>query len=136
MLGGFRVSFFFGAVDIINHADENEDDESNGEEINDVLNEIANGDMSGSVGAEEIWNVDREGVKIKAAESQASDRHENVIDEGINNRGESAPNGDTNREVNHIAAVDKLAEFFEKCTFFFLFGHIGEILTKKIENVK
>ncbi len=92
--------------------------------------------MSGGIGAENVGNVDRNSGKVKSTEGEAGDRHKNVIDERVDNGCESAPDGDTNSEINHVSAVDKFAKFFEKSTFFLFFGHDGIILAKDRGDVK
>lgn len=47
MLGCFGVGLFFRAIDIIDQTNKNENYESDGKEIDNILEKIANGDVSG-----------------------------------------------------------------------------------------
>lgn len=47
VLGCFGVGLFFRAIDIIDQANKNENYESDGKEIDNILEKIANGDVSG-----------------------------------------------------------------------------------------
>lgn len=47
VLGCFGVGLFFCAIDIIDQTNKNENYESDGKEIDNILEKIANGDVSG-----------------------------------------------------------------------------------------
>ncbi len=56
-LGVFGVFFFFITVEVINKTHEKEHGEGDNEEVDHVLDKIANCNMSGGVSTEEIRNV-------------------------------------------------------------------------------
>lgn len=95
VLNSFGVGGFFSAVDAIDHAYEEEDDEGDGKEVDNVLEKVAKGDVCGHVSAEKVGDVDRKLGKIETANCETGDRHNNVIDEGVDNGSKSATNGDT-----------------------------------------
>ncbi len=119
---GFGFSFciggIFGAVKTIHCADNYKNRESNNEKVDNVLDEVTVSDVGGGFGAEDVWDINGEAREVKAASNEASDRHNNVVDEGINNSGESATDGDTDSEINDGATVDKFFEFLDKRTVF------------------
>lgn len=67
-------------VEAVNSANDDKNYESNEQEINYVLNEIAVGDVGYGVSAKNIRNINGETSKIKAAGEQAANRHDNIID--------------------------------------------------------
>ncbi len=120
LFGGFGGFGFFGfggvlgAVEAVHGFDDDEDSESDNEEIDDVLDEIAIGDVGDGVGAKDIRNINRERGKVKTAGEQTSDRHDNVVDEGFDNGSESAADGNTDGEIHDATAVDKFFKFANK----------------------
>ena len=126
----FRLRFgFFGfslgvgdvfvvlAVHAIDKTDDNEDREGDDEEIDDVLEKIAVGDVGDGVGTEEIGDVEGKGREVETASNKAGDRHDHVVDKGFDDGGEGATNCDTDGEINNAAAIDELAELFHEGTF-------------------
>lgn len=57
-LGVFGVFFLFAAVEVVNKAYKKEHGKGDDKEIDDVLDEITNCNVGGSVGAEEIGDID------------------------------------------------------------------------------
>lgn len=78
------------------------------------MDKVAVGDVGGSVGAEDVRDVDGEFREVGAAGEEAGDRHDDVVDERGDDRSESATDGDTDCELDDVAAVDKFAKFFEE----------------------
>ncbi len=78
------------------------------------MDETAVGDVGGTVGAEDVGDVDGEGAKIEAASKETGDRHNDVIDERIDDGGKGATNGDTDSEVDDATAVDEFFELVDK----------------------
>ncbi len=116
-LSSFGIFFFFTAVEIIDEADDQEHRKSDDEKVDNVLDKITDGDMSSSIGTEKVWDINRESGKIEAADEEATDRHHDIVHEGIDDCGERATNCDTNRKINNATTVDEFAKFFEKGAF-------------------
>lgn len=117
--GFFGISDFFVmfAIHAVDESNDNKDSESDDKEIDDVLKKIAVGDMSNSVGAEDVGDIKRKSGKIEAAGEEAGDRHNHIIDEGFDDGSESATNGDTDGKIDDVTAIDKLAKFFHESAF-------------------
>lgn len=116
MVSGGLVFGVFLAVELVHKFDNDENSKSDDEEIDDILDEITVGDMSGSIGTEEIGDIDREGRKVKTAGEEASNRHNNIIDERFDDGSESATNSDTDGEINDATAIDKFLELINEVT--------------------
>lgn len=112
--GGFDV---FRAIKLVHGADNNEDDEGDEKEVNDVLKEVAVGDVSDGVGSEKVRNVESEAGKVETAGEEAGDWHDDVVDERFDNSGEGTTNGDTNGEIDDATAVDEFFEFLDEVAF-------------------
>lgn len=80
--------------------------------------------MGGSVGAEDVRDVDGEFCEVGAAGEEASNRHNDVVDERGDDRGESATDGDTDCEFDDVATVDEFAKFFEEIALRKLFERV------------
>lgn len=115
---GLLFELFFGSVlstvELVHSFDDDEDGESDDEEVDDVLDEVAVSDVGDGVGAEDIRNVDREGGEIKTAGQEAGDGHDDVVDKGFDDGGESATNRDADGEIHDATAVDELFKFADK----------------------
>lgn len=123
---GVRFGFFFGnarsfdvfsAVELVHSADYDEDDKSNEEEVNNVLEEVSVGNVSNRIGAEEVWDIESEARKIKTTSEKTRDRHNDVVDKRFNNGSEGATDGDTDSEIDDATAVDKFFEFLDEIAF-------------------
>ncbi len=112
-LGGSLLGVLF-AIELIKHFDEDENGEGDEQEIDDILEEVAVGDMGGGVGAEEIGDVDGKGREIETAGEEAGDRHDDVVNERFDDGSEGATDGDANGEVNDATAIDKFFELVDK----------------------
>lgn len=110
LFGAFG-SFFGTFAEIVDKLDEHKNTERDKNEVDDALDEFAVSDRCGADG-------NRKGGEVNAAEDETDSRHNNIINEGGDDGGESAPNSDTYGEVENVAAVDKFAEFFIKRTAF------------------
>lgn len=119
MRGFFGVGDFFVvfAVHAVDEFDNDKDSESNNEEIDDVLQEVAISDVGNGIGAEEIRNVDREGGEIETTGEEAGNRHNHVVDEGFDDGSEGATDGDTNGEVDDATTVDELTKLLHERAF-------------------
>lgn len=73
--------------------------------------------MSDSVGAEKVRDVEGEAGKVETAGEEAGDWHDNIVDEGLDDSGKCATDGDTDGEVNDAATVDKLFELLNEVAF-------------------
>lgn len=107
----------FDAIELVHGLDDNEDDEGNEKEINDILDEIAVGDVSDAIRPENVGNIDSKRRKIEATSNETRDRHNNVIDERFDDSGEGATNGDTDSEIDDAAAINKFFKLAEERTF-------------------
>lgn len=105
------------AIHAVDKAHDNENSEGDNKEIDDVLDEIAVGDMGNGVGAEDIGNVDGEVGEIETASEEASDRHNHIIDKGIDDGGKGATNGDTDGEIDDTTAINEFPKFFHERAF-------------------
>lgn len=105
------------AIHAIDKSDNNKDSKSNNKKVDDVLEEIAIGNMGDSVGAENVRDVDRESGKIKTTSKETGDGHDHIVYERFDNSSKSATNGNTDGEINDITTVDELAELFHKSAF-------------------
>lgn len=105
------------AVHTVDESNNDEDSEGNDEEIDDVLKEIAIGDMGDGVGTENIGDIKGEGGKIEATGKETGDRHNHIVHKGFNDGSKSATDGDTNSKVDNISAIDEFAKFFHESTF-------------------
>lgn len=112
--GGFDI---LRTIEFIHGADNNEDDEGDEKEVDDVLKEVAVGDVGDGVGSEEVRNVESKAGKVETAGEEAGDGHDDIVDEGLDNGGEGATNGDTNSEIDDAAAVDELFKFLDEVAF-------------------
>lgn len=113
--GGFGV---FSAVKFIHGADNNEDGECDNKKVNDVLKKVTIGNMSNGIGAEDIGDVDCKCRKVEATSEEASDWHDDVVNEGFYDSGESATDGDTDSKVDDAATIDEFTEFFKEGAVF------------------
>lgn len=118
-MGGFDIS---SAVEFVHGADNNEDNEGNEEKVDDVLEEVAVSDVGDGVGTEEVWDVEGETREVETAGEETRNRHDDVVNEGFNNGGKGATDGDTDGEVNDAATIDKLFEFLDEIAF----GNAGD----------
>lgn len=120
-------------IHAIDESDDNENSKSDNEEVDNVLEEVAVGDMSDRVGSKDIRDVKRKGGKIESAGEETSDGHNHVIYKRFNNGGKSATNSDTDGEVHNITAVDEFTEFFHEGAFGDFFDRVrishGVIIT-------
>ncbi len=66
--------------------------------------------MGDGISAEDIGDVDGERSKIETAGDETDNWHDNVINQGFGNCSEGSTDGDTNGQIDDIAAID---EFFE-----------------------
>ena len=105
------------AVHAIDETDDNENCEGDDEKIDDILEEIAVGDVGDGVGAEEIGDVKGKGREVETASDKTGNRHNHVINKGFDDGGEGATNCDTDGEINNATAIDELAELFHESTF-------------------
>ncbi len=68
------------AIETIDGTHDDEDDESDEQKIDDVLNEVAIGDMGDGVGTEDIGDIDGKLGEVKTASEEAGDRHNDIVD--------------------------------------------------------
>lgn len=122
---GFGVVGIFLAVELVYGTDDNKDNEGNDEKINDVLDEIAIGDMGGGIGAEDVWYVDSEGREVETAGEEAGNGHDDVVDERFDDSSEGATDGDTDGKVDDAAAVDELFKLVDEGAFGDFFDRVG-----------
>ncbi len=80
------------------------------------MDEIAVGDVGGSVGAENIGDVNRKSREVETAGEEAGDRHDDIVDKGFHDGGEGATDGDTDRKVDDATAIDEFFELADKLT--------------------
>lgn len=123
---GVGFGFFFGdasgfdvfsAVELVHGADDDEDNKSDEKKVDDVLEEVAVGDMSDGVGAEEVRNIESEARKVETAGEEAGNWHDDVVDERFDDSGEGTTDGDTDSEIDDATAVDKFFEFLDEIAF-------------------
>lgn len=84
--------------------------------------------MSGGVGAKEIGYVDSKGRKIGTAGEKAGDRHNDIIDERLDDGGKSTTDGDTDGEIDDVAAINEFFEFVNKSAFGDLFDRVAKFV--------
>lgn len=113
--GGFSV---FGAVKFIHGADNNEDGERDNKKVNDVLKKVTIGNMGNGIGTKDIGDVDCKCRKVEATSEEASDWHDDVVNEGFYDSGKSATDGDTDSKVDNTATIDEFTEFFKEGAVF------------------
>lgn len=110
-------------VDDFNHE---EDDKSNDEEVDNILDEIAIGNDGLIASAEEVGDSDGELGEVDAASDEPDNWHDDVVYKGINNGSKGRANDDAYGEVDDRAAVDEFSEFFAEGATFFV--ELGEVL--------
>ncbi len=121
---GLLGFFVFEAIKAIHAFDNHKDNPGDDEELQDILDESTVTNFGGFASANPAWNGDGEVGKIDAATDEPNDWHNNVVDERIDDGGESAAHGNTYGEIDDGATIDKLDELFSKTAAFF-FGFFG-----------
>ena len=125
-------------IDAIHSAHEQEDDESHDQEIDDGGEEgaVIEGGGAGFLGGGEggvsrTVKRDEPVGEIDAAGDKGNDRHDQVGNKGIDDGFESGADDHADCHIDHITAVDKISELFEKLLHFFvsfiLFGYTRSI---------
>ena len=103
---------FLIAVELVESFDNDEDGECDDEEIDDILDKITISDMGDGVGTKDVRNIDRKRGEIGTTSEEASDGHNDVID----NSREGATNSDTDSKIYDAAAIDKFFELLHERT--------------------
>ena len=113
-------------IDAIHSAHEQEDDESHDQEIDDGGEEgaVIEGGGAGFLGGGEggisrTVKRDEPVGEIDAAGDKGNDRHDQVGNKGIDDGFESGADDHADCHIDHITAVDKISELFEKLLHFF-----------------
>ena len=123
---GIGFGFFFGktgdfdvfcAVEFVHGADNNKDNKGYEEKVDDILDEVAVGDVGDRVGAKEVRDVEGEAGKVETAGEKTGDWHDDIIDKGLNDGGKSSTPGDTDGEIDDATAVDKFFELLDEVAF-------------------
>ena len=82
------------------------------------MDKVAVANHGCSITAEEIRDGDAKSGEVCAAANKANYRHDNVIDKGSYDGGESSTNDNTDGQIHNVALADKGFKFFDKLIFF------------------
>lgn len=93
--GWFSFFCFLFGSEFVNDTDEDENTECYDEKVDDVLNENAVAQMCGAAATKEIRDGEFKIGEINAAEKNANDWHDEIIDQRTDDFVESATNNDT-----------------------------------------
>ena len=112
--------FFLLGVELCDEADEEEDAESDDEEVNGALDEVAvSHSYFRNVFALSLFQYPFELGEVYAASDDADNRHDDVVNDRCYDFAESAADDNTDSHVEHVATHGKLLEVVKKCTFHF-----------------
>ena len=116
-----RLRFLEGIVSLVDSLDDHEQDKGNQQELDDILDEAAVGKHSGtgilrSVQTCVVFTVqcDEHAGKVDLSSCNRYDRHDDVVDQRIDDGAECAADDDTDSHIDDVSARYELSEFLHK----------------------